>query len=90
MKLLWIAVLAAMACSAPVRAADDRSPYDKNPACMDRNVDSTQADCVIKDDGKPRHKYPPRTTSGGAVTPATPAAPAVSREAAPTNGRKGG
>ena len=90
MKLLWVAVLAAMACSASARAADDRSPYDKNPACMDRNVDSTRADCVIKDDGKPRHKYPPRTTSGGAVTPATPAAPAVSREAAPTTGRKGG
>ncbi len=90
MKLLWIAVLAAMACSTPVRAADDRSPYDKNPACMDRNVDSTQADCVIKDDGKPRHKYPPRTTSGGTATPATPSAPTVSREAAPSSGRKGG
>lgn len=88
MKKIFFALMATIAINAPAGAADDRSPYDKNPACMDRNVDSTRGDCIIKDDGTPRHKYPPRATSGGLVNPSTPAV--VPREAAPPASRKGG
>ena len=73
MKLMTLIIFSAIAASQPVLAADDRSPYDKNPACMDRNVDSTQSDCVIKDDGTPRQKYPPRTAPVATPKPAAPA-----------------
>ncbi len=95
MKTALIAILAALAATAPALAADNsRSPYDTNPACLDRKVDSSKGDCLIMDTGSPRQKYPPK--SGGLVgtpaTPATPVAPAApaAREAAPPAGRKGG
>jgi len=91
MKYLVPALLAAIAIisQGAIAADNSSSPYDTNPACRDRNVDSTKGDCVIKDTGTPRHTYPPRTkaTPGTPTTPATPAAP---REAAPASGRKGG
>jgi len=68
-----------------------RSPYDTNPACLDRNVDSSKGDCVIMDTGSPRQKYPPKRGGlvGNPATPATPATP-VAREAAPPAGKRGG
>lgn len=82
-------ILAMVAISQPAFAADARSPYDKNPACLERNVDSTKSDCLIKDDGTPRQTYPPRKTTGTPPAAATPST-APSREAAPAPGRKGG
>ena len=91
MRLASSILLALIAVIQPAFAADDRSPYDKNPACLDRNVDSNKPECVIKDDGKPRQKYPPRKTTATPGAPAAPAAaPAPAREAAPASGRKGG
>jgi hypothetical protein len=92
MKLIIPAMLAAIAISQSAVAIDaaDRSPYDKNPACLDRNVDSSKGDCIITDTGSPRHKYPPgaKAATTNPVTPSTPAAPAA-REAAPASMRKG-
>jgi hypothetical protein len=86
-------MLAAIAISQSAFAIDaaDKSPYDKNPACLDRNVDSSQGDCIITDTGSPRQKYPPpsKTATPNPVTPSSPAAPAA-RETAPASGRKGG
>ncbi len=92
MKTAFIAILAALAAAVPALAADNsRSPYDTNPACLDRKVDSSKGDCVIMDTGSPRQKYPPKSSGlvGTPATPAVPAAPAA-REAAPPAGRKGG
>lgn len=78
MRILFALTLAALLTSPALRAADDRSPYDKNPACTDRNVDSSKEECLIKDDGTPRHKYPPRATVPGTpTTPAKAAAPST-------------
>jgi hypothetical protein len=86
-------MLATIAISQSAFAIDaaDKSPFDKNPACLDRNVDSSQGNCIITDTGTPRQKYPPpsKTATPNAVTPSNPAAPAA-REAAPASGRKGG
>jgi len=92
MKLARFSLLAVLFTSLGAFAADDRSPYDKNPACLDRNVDSSSGDCVIKDDGKPRHKYPPRSATGSTPkAPATVVAPSSGpREAAPPANRRGG
>lgn len=92
MRILFLAVLAVVAVSGPAFAADDRSPYDRNPACLDPKVDASKGDCVIQDSGTPRHKYPPKTTSSVSAKPATStAAPAAAgREAAPAAARKGG
>lgn len=87
MRILFLVLIALAAVQ--VLAAENRSPYDSNPACLDRNVDSSKGDCIIPDDGKPRQKYPPKTTSGAPAKPATPAA-SPAREAAPAAGRKGG
>ena len=86
MKYLVLALIGTMALNQAVQAADtSKSPYDSNPACMDRNVDSSKGDCVIPDDGTPRHKYPPRTTKSTTAAPA--AAPAASPKMAGPGGR---
>lgn len=83
MKCVIPAILAVLSFSHYAVAADGQSPYDKNPTCLDRNVDSTKSDCIIQDDGTPRHRYPPRkstTTPGAPGTPAAPSAPGTSRK----------
>ena len=72
MKIAQMSLFAVLAMAIPAYAADDRSPYDKNPACLDRNVDSSSGDCVIKDDGTPRHRSAPKAIQGGS-TPSNPA-----------------
>jgi hypothetical protein len=63
MKTQSILTIAMLLTSGLVCAADtgDRtSPVDKNSNCMDRTVDSSSGNCVVKDEGRPRHTYPPR------------------------------
>ncbi len=86
MKYLVLALIGSIVLTPAVQAADTgKSPYDSNPACMDRNVDSSKGDCVIQDDGTPRHKYPPRATKSTTTAPA--AAPAASPKMAGPGGR---
>ena len=60
MKPRYWLLLPALALSQTVQAADsaDVSPYDANPACMDRNNSST-GNCVVQSEGTPRQSYPP-------------------------------
>jgi hypothetical protein len=60
MKPRYWLLLPALALSQAVHAADsaDVSPYDANPACMDRNNSST-GNCVVQSQGTPRHVYRP-------------------------------
>jgi hypothetical protein len=62
MKLDYPTLVVALALSQSALAIDagDRSPADKNPQCMDRTTDSSTGDCIIKDEGTPRQKYPPK------------------------------
>ena len=72
-------LLATMAASAAAGAADtpDRaSPVDANAACMDRTVDSSAGNCVVKDDGTPRRTYPPKSAPPVAAPRTGAAAPA--------------
>lgn len=86
-------VLAALAMPFAVNAADstDRSaPYDSNPACMDRTADASTGNCVIKDEGTPRHIYPPRPSTASAApasAPASTAAPTTTVRRAPATSR---
>lgn len=76
MKLPYLIALAALLAATAASAADTpsrTSPVDTNAACMDRNVDSSSANCVLKDDGRPRRAYPPKTTSTGAAPSSAPA-----------------
>ena len=50
--------------------ASDASPYDLVPACMDR----TASNCVVQDQGYPRHTYAPPGQPGaraGTILPGT-------------------
>jgi hypothetical protein len=60
MKPRYWLLLPALALSHAALAADsaDVSPYDSNPACMDRN-NSSAGNCVIQSEGTPRHTYRP-------------------------------
>jgi hypothetical protein len=58
---------------------DTTAPPDRNAACMDRKVDSSSGDCIIKDEGSPRHTYPP--TRAPATPGPKPAASAPSSTA---------
>lgn len=71
MKIECLAVAAALALSQPVLAIDakDISPADKDPRCLERTTDSSAGDCIIKDEGTPRHRYPPKSQ----IKSATPA-----------------
>jgi hypothetical protein len=62
MKLKYLTLIAALTLSHSAMAIDaaDRSPSDKNPKCLDPKVDSSTGDCIIKDEGATRHKYPPK------------------------------
>ena len=62
MKLKCLGLIAALTLSQSALAIDagDRSPADRNPQCLDRSTDSSTGDCIIKDEGTPRHKYPPK------------------------------
>jgi hypothetical protein len=80
MKPRYWLMLVALALSQTAHALDpgDVSPYDKNPACLDTKTDSSTGDCIIQDDGTPRHRYPPPgpssmsgNTLGGGSTTAT-------------------
>ncbi len=71
MKSRYWLLLPALALSQAVHAADatDASPYDANPACMDRN-DSSTGNCVVQSKGTPRKIYPspgPSSMPGNAV-----------------------
>ena len=65
-----------VAFSTAVSAADatDASPYDSNPACLERTTDASTGACVPKVEGTPRHTYAPPGQPGarpGASTGAT-------------------
>ena len=77
----FLALIAISQCAGAVDASD-KSPYDKHPECLDRNVDSSKGDCIIKDDGTPRHTYPQRLK----VTPNSPGTPSTPAVTAPRNG----
>ena len=79
MNLRTATICAALAVSVAAAAADssDRSsPIDRNAACMDRTVDASTGNCVVKDEGIPRRTYPPKpstpvvTPHAGATAPA--------------------
>ena len=53
-------IVALAAVIATTAFAAEMAPPDRNAACMDRTVDASSGDCVIKDDGTPRHTYPPK------------------------------
>lgn len=82
MKLHDLIILAAFMTGAVAYAADstDRtSPLDSNAACMDRTVDASTGNCVVKDEGRPRHTYPPKPSvpvTAPAPAPVAPTAPA--------------
>ena len=40
--------------------ASDASPYDANPACMERTTDASTGACVPQVEGTPRQTYPSR------------------------------
>ena len=62
---------------------DRTSPVDKNAACMDRTVDASSGNCVVKDEGTPRRTYPPKQSPAVAAPATAPvAAPATARKAA--------
>lgn len=77
MKLEYLALIAALALSQSALAIDagDRSPADRNPKCLDRTTDSSTGDCIIKDEGTSRHKYPSKPQT-------KPAAPAGAKSRA--------
>jgi hypothetical protein len=70
MYLRSLCIVVALASSSTASAADfsDRaSPADSNAACMDRAVDASSGNCILKEEGTPRRAYAPKSS---ATTPA--------------------
>lgn len=60
MKTAGILALMAIAAAGSAGAQQPTpSPYDTNPKCTQRNVAPDDPDCVIPQEGTPRHAYPP-------------------------------
>ncbi len=91
-RLLSIVLLPLVVALSPVvHAADaaDASPYDKNPACLER-TDSATDNCVIRDEGTPRQTYPPRAPRAAAANSAGAAGTPSGSSAAAAAPRDGG
>ena len=100
MSIERLLLAVALALGAQAHAADTggASPYDSNPACMDRTTDASTGNCVEQTEGRPRHKYPPPGPAAAqpgnpVATPAPAPAPAPGtnaslRKAAPAAGSK--
>src|SRR5262245_24662023 len=80
-----------------VHAADasDASPYDLAPACLER-TDAPTSNCVVQDEGAPRHTYAPSgrpgarpgaSTGSGGTTNGTGSSSATT--ASPRDGSRG-
>ena len=82
-ELLFLAIGLALGAQAQAADTGGASPYDSNPACMDRTTDASTGNCVEQTEGTPRHKYPP--PGPAAAQPATPA-PASTSTTAPAPG----
>jgi hypothetical protein len=87
----------AMGLNPLARAAEpaDASPYDANPACMDRTTDASSGACVPQAEGTPRHTYPARapaarTSNTAAAAVATPAGATAATPATPASGPRDG
>ncbi len=77
MRIL-IAPLAAMLLGGGVALAaepDLSSPFDKNPRCTERTVDSNSPECVIQSEGDPRQTYPSKAKPTPPTTPVPPTPP---------------
>jgi hypothetical protein len=79
MKSYLALAMFGIAYAAPGIAADaaPASPYDWNPRCTERTVDSNSPECVLHREGDPRQTYP-----AGKDTPSPP--PTTKPPAAPT------
>jgi len=81
--------------SPAVQAADaaDVSPYDKNPACMEKNTDTSTGNCIVQDEGTPRQRYAPpgpaAARNSGAAAGSTATTGTSSGTAAATGARSG-
>jgi len=71
-----LAVLFAAA-SGGAAAQDRSSPYDTNPACTERNTDANAPECVLQQEGDPRHAYPPPRKVKPAPPPVKPPEPTI-------------
>ena len=82
-RLLTLLVLLAL----PTAHADDqapqpaKSPFDVHPECMDLRTNTATGNCIVQDNGRPRHLRPPQkliTPIGpGPTIPRPPSAPAA-------------
>jgi hypothetical protein len=80
MHLSCALAIAALMASGPTVAADSSertSPVDRNAKCMERTVDSSSGDCVVKDEGRPRRTHPPKAAPGAITPPSATTAPAA-------------
>ena len=73
-NLMILAILAMSPAAMGADSTDRSSPFDNNAACMDRTTDASTGNCVVKDEGTPRHAYPPRKSPAGATSAPAPAA----------------
>jgi hypothetical protein len=76
MRLRYWMILTVLAMSPVAMSADlgDRaSPVDNNAACMDRTTDASSGNCVVKDEGTPRHTYAPKASTIGQLPAPAPA-----------------
>jgi hypothetical protein len=96
MKRIQLLVLSSALALTSGAFAADGSPYDTNPKCRERTT-IADPDCVIQDDGDPRHTYPPATGIAPkrpilppSLNPPTTNPPAVPPPVPPREGVRGG
>jgi len=73
-NLMILTILAMSPAATGADSTDRSSPLDNNAACMDRTTDASTGNCVVKDEGAPRHTYPPKKSPASATPAPAPAA----------------
>ena len=55
-----------------ITPANDISPMEKHPECMERSAAAASKNCEIQDEGQPHHKHPPPPKAKKKVPPPPP------------------
>lgn len=81
MRNTRLLLLLSIAAAGSAGAQPPPSPFDTNPKCTQRNTAPDDPECVIPQEGTPRHTYPPpRKTAPTQPPPTQPTKPSAQQK----------
>ena len=81
--ILFMLLTSQIAWAADEAPQPAESPFDVHPECMDLRTNTATGNCIVQDNGQPRHLRPPSKPimpiAPGPTIPRPPSAPAAMR-----------